>query len=318
VHVLLVEDDPIQQRLVTAQLDLESISALAIGALEDARGALRSRSFDAVLLDLGLPDSDGLATLLAVRALTTVPIVVLSGDGAPETERLILQAGAQDYLVKGETAPRQIARALRIALDRARLEHELEEARAREEQDRELLHLDRLAYGVVPLRISHPVEFRGQAQLYGDLIHLAARGADGHGKLRAIAEALHALDARPRDCIELHKEVLMQTSPQTTMAPEYLEHSRLCLLDLVCELCLLYRSTSHERGLELRVRDADLESLRIEVRELSAKVAGLQDQLFELGSRQARTLEPLALAADYGAEADSVDAIEEPLAGGDQ
>lgn len=287
MRVLLVEDDPIQQRLVKAQLDLESIAAHPLGSLAEACEAIPSVKFDAILLDLGLPDSDGLSTLLAVRALTSVPIVVLSGDASPDTERLILQAGADDFLVKGEAAPRQTARALRLALDRAQLQADLDEARRREQQDRELLHLDRLAYGVVPLRISHPIEFRTQAQLYGHLIELAVRGnEDMVGKMKSIAEELHSLEARPRDCIELHKEVLMRASPSHAASVDYAEHARICLLDLVCALCSLYRSTSMERGLQLRAQSADLEALREEVRLLTVKVSELQDQLFELGRRQ--------------------------------
>ena len=81
------------------------------------------RAVDAVLLDLSLPDSDGLETFRAARAQApATPVVVMTGNG---DERLALQAvqeGAQDYLVKGDIDGRLVVRALRHAIERARAE----------------------------------------------------------------------------------------------------------------------------------------------------------------------------------------------------
>ena len=74
---------------------------------------------DAILLDLGLPDSQGLGTLETITSQTArVPIVVLTGLNDTEMAVKAMQAGAQDYLVKGEFAGDFLTRILRYAIER--------------------------------------------------------------------------------------------------------------------------------------------------------------------------------------------------------
>ena len=87
---------------------------------------------DVILLDLGLPDSDGLASLeWATRAAPHLPVIVLTGL---EDEALGVEAvrkGAQDYLVKGQTPPRMLVRVIHHATERKRLEDSLRQAHQR-------------------------------------------------------------------------------------------------------------------------------------------------------------------------------------------
>jgi phosphoserine phosphatase RsbU/P len=127
VRILLVEDDPddvyIMQNLLGDRwhgpyelVNVELLSA-AIERCQEER-------FDVVLLDLGLPDSNGLETFFSIYAHAgDVPIVVLSGLSDERAAVKAVQAGAQDYLVKGQLTDRLLVRSLRYAIERSRRHH---------------------------------------------------------------------------------------------------------------------------------------------------------------------------------------------------
>ena len=132
LQILLVEDDPGDAGLIAAYLRPALFNGHTpdlgvVGSLGELRSYLAAKNVpDLVLLDLALPDSSGLATVVAVHSLLPeTPIVVLSGHQDVEFEAEILQAGAQDYLVKGAFDPEQMNRAIRHARTRVRLEARL-------------------------------------------------------------------------------------------------------------------------------------------------------------------------------------------------
>lgn len=99
-RIVLIEDDIEIRRLTADALseqghDVES-SARALDGLELAVKG----SPDLVVLDLGLPDIDGTELLRMIRAVNTVPVIVITARGADETVVATLNAGADDYLVK--------------------------------------------------------------------------------------------------------------------------------------------------------------------------------------------------------------------------
>jgi PAS domain S-box-containing protein len=131
LEVLLVEDDndfsQMLRRLLAPQGEAEAEFNLQVAStLADAISLLRGWSFDAIILDLNLDDSQGLETLRTVRAHAPLdPVVVLSGL---ESEPLAVQAlkeGAQDYLYKAELSSGLLARSLRYAVERTRSEERL-------------------------------------------------------------------------------------------------------------------------------------------------------------------------------------------------
>jgi len=131
VKVLLVEDEPVYAELVEAVLKELSWSRCELAVaqrLSDALARLGTGCFDVVLLDLALPDRQGLATYEAVRErAASIPIIVLTGS---DDERLALQAmreGAQDYLVKGQVDGRTLLRVIRYAIERKRAQEALRE-----------------------------------------------------------------------------------------------------------------------------------------------------------------------------------------------
>jgi diguanylate cyclase (GGDEF)-like protein/PAS domain S-box-containing protein len=129
--ILLIEDDPGDAGLIHAYLRQALFDGAAprirqASTLAEANQLLEEGRYDLLLLDLGLPDSSGLATVTAIHSrMPETPIVVLSGHRDVEFETSALEAGAQDYLVKGDFNAEQIARAIRHARTRTRLEARL-------------------------------------------------------------------------------------------------------------------------------------------------------------------------------------------------
>ena len=123
LHVLLVEDNPGDARLLRTLLSAVPADFTWVYAerLSAAIELLRSEPLDLVLLDLSLPDSQGLETFtrLFPHAIC-LPIVVLTGTDDETLALQAVQAGAQDYLVKGRLDGELLARALRYAVERKR------------------------------------------------------------------------------------------------------------------------------------------------------------------------------------------------------
>ena len=133
-RILLIEDNPGDARLFEEYLR-EGISEIDLQWTEDlASGldALAEQSPDVVVLDLGLPDSDGIDTVRrCIEAAPSVPVVVLTGDRTLDTALAAQQAGAAEYLQKGELSPSLVERTLRWAQERTRMESEIRQRKAR-------------------------------------------------------------------------------------------------------------------------------------------------------------------------------------------
>lgn len=147
VDILLVEDSSTYVRLLQAALaDAESDLFLIshVGRLGDALARLSQEHFDLVLLDLFLPDSEGLETFLRLRdRAPSTPTVVLSARSDRALAVRTVQAGAQDYLVKGQVDRDLLTRSIRYAIERHRLLTEYEKVRREqlEMKDRFLSHV---------------------------------------------------------------------------------------------------------------------------------------------------------------------------------
>jgi two-component system, OmpR family, KDP operon response regulator KdpE len=117
--VLLVEDDPQLRATLRAALDVEGWQVRSAASLADARAqaaqAQREGELDLVLLDLGLPDGDGRELLDALRGGHAVPVIVISARQAETQKVALLDAGADDYLVKPFGIDELLAR-MRVAL----------------------------------------------------------------------------------------------------------------------------------------------------------------------------------------------------------
>src|SRR6185503_15301019 len=120
--VLLIEDNPGDARLLREMLNEESslnTELTQVASVSDAEAHLAQHAVDIILLDLGLPDGQGLDVLRRVHAAAPrVPLVVLTGLDDETLAAQALQEGAQDYLIKGQIETRGLQRALRYAIER--------------------------------------------------------------------------------------------------------------------------------------------------------------------------------------------------------
>ena len=125
-RLLLVEDNPLDARIIGAHLRAGANGPFALDhveRLDAAQSHLANESIDCILLDLSLPDAQRLEALAALQlAHPDVPVIVLSGYDESVLGAEAVQAGAQDFLTKGETDGRQLWRAVRYAVERKRAE----------------------------------------------------------------------------------------------------------------------------------------------------------------------------------------------------
>jgi signal transduction histidine kinase len=138
-RALLIEDNPDDACLLGEALNEArdaSIELVHVEQLTEAANLLKATAFDVILLDLSLPDSQGIETVLRIQAAApAIPIIVLTGLDDDNIALQAVRAGAQDYLVKGDINARSLVRAIRYASERkksfeelSRLAHELTRA----------------------------------------------------------------------------------------------------------------------------------------------------------------------------------------------
>ncbi|MGC8469814.1 MAG: response regulator [Acetobacteraceae bacterium] len=111
MRVLVVEDEPELRELVRAALARAGFAVDAAGTVADADESLRMAAYDAVVLDLGLADGDGLTLLRGLRARgEAVPVLILTARDGPDERVAGLDAGSDDYLVKPFHMPELLSR----------------------------------------------------------------------------------------------------------------------------------------------------------------------------------------------------------------
>ena len=119
VRVLLVEDDARLAGMVADYLGEAGIRSAIAGTGREAQRLLKRDAFDAVILDLMLPDTDGLDLCKHIRAESTIPLLMLTARGDPLDRVVGLELGADDYLPK-PFEPRELLARLRAILRRSR------------------------------------------------------------------------------------------------------------------------------------------------------------------------------------------------------
>ncbi len=190
LSVLLIEDDDGDALLVEDLLE---------GALPEAR-LTRARTFaqalatleddiDCLLLDLKLPDAEGLDTVVRLRAQAPgVPLIVLTGLNDEAAGVRAVEAGAQDYLVKGHVGGDRLARAIRYSISRRQADEARQQLRLAQVQSREATRLER---GLAPRPLIGDDSVwiatcyhsgRDRALLGGDFFDVAET-PDGHVRL---------------------------------------------------------------------------------------------------------------------------------------
>jgi two-component system, OmpR family, KDP operon response regulator KdpE len=116
--ILLIEDEPQMRRFLRITLQTQGYRLVEAETGNDGLIQAASRNPDVVLLDLGLPDMDGLAVTVRLREWTSTPIIVISAREQEQDKVKALDAGADDYLTKPFNAGELLAR-IRVALRHA-------------------------------------------------------------------------------------------------------------------------------------------------------------------------------------------------------
>lgn len=135
IRILLVEDNPGDMRLIRHMLHSTPVLGIDLTSTERLDSALQrlaTHAFDLVLLDLSLPDSQGLTTFETLyQQSPELPIIVLTGLDDEEFAVNAVRSGAQDYLVKSEINSQLLLRAIRYAIERKRSAEALRETQLR-------------------------------------------------------------------------------------------------------------------------------------------------------------------------------------------
>ncbi len=137
MKLLLIEDNPVDVRLMHELLKESmrgSFQYEHAARLDSALELLQEQTFDLVLLDLGLPDSQGMSTLKATQKATDLPLVVLTGLDDERFALEAVRAGAQDYLIKGHFDTELLVRTIRYAVERKRGQEEVRRLNAQLEK----------------------------------------------------------------------------------------------------------------------------------------------------------------------------------------
>jgi two-component system KDP operon response regulator KdpE len=212
-RILLVDDEISIQRALGPLLRSRGYDVEAAATAVDALDALRVRPPDLVVLDLGLPDLDGVEVCRRLRAASAVPIVVLSARGGETDKVTALDLGADDYVTK-PFSPEELLARIRAALRRVFAEDETPAGRLRAGD----LTIDYDRHRVLrkddEIRLT-PKEF--------DLLALLARSADRVLTHRAILKAIWGPNAvdQPEHLWVLMAQLRKKIEPDPSQ-PRYL------------------------------------------------------------------------------------------------
>lgn len=244
VQILMVEDNPGDARLTRELLrDADGLTIDLVHADSLTRGleALDERSFDAVLLDLSLPDTTGIEGVTRVNEKNPmIPIIVLSGQVNEEVAIAALQEGAQDYLMKGQGDGYLMGRTIRYAIERKRIETQLVEAkRAAEAADR--AKSDFLA------NMSHELRTPLNAIIgFSSMLSMEMRGPLGDGAYKEYAKDIHQSGCHLLDVIN---DILDLS--KISVGKYDIDAATLCLPEVIHDCVHMIRMKAESAGLEI-------------------------------------------------------------------
>jgi DNA-binding response OmpR family regulator len=217
VHLLLVEDDEAIRRSLSRGLVEQGATVSTAGTAVEAIQALAVEKPDAVVLDLGLPDLDGADVLALIRAQSDLPVLIATArDGDREMVRL-LDAGADDYLVKPFSAAQAMAR-VRAVLRRV--------AGEEPEQGREVV-----VGGLVVDVVARTVTLDGREmelnrKEFDLLLALASRAGQVVSKRQLLAEVWQQPWGGADRTVDVHLSWLRRKLGETAAEPRYLHSVR--------------------------------------------------------------------------------------------
>jgi two-component system, OmpR family, KDP operon response regulator KdpE len=212
-QVLIVEDDPALQSVLRTFFEANGYrvvaAAIAVGGIRDAR----LYNPDVVIVDLGLPDRDGIEVIKGIRTWSAMPIVVLSARTIEAQRLLAFESGADDYVVKPFSAPELLARVRAVSRRHVRgylpmailrlsgISVDLTARMARRADGLEI-RLTPLEYRILAVLARHPESIVTQATILKDVW---GPNRDDSGSLRvyigSLRRKLEADPGRPKHII---------------------------------------------------------------------------------------------------------------------
>jgi signal transduction histidine kinase len=148
LNILLVEDNEGDERLIRELLGEQHLIRFNVdlaSSLKESESKIPENKFDIILLDLGLPDSNGLETLFKFKALfpELATIIILTGLNDTEVGLKAVNSGAQDYIIKGHVDSDKLLKSIIYSYERSRLNNELKsQIEARKFAEKEILKLN--------------------------------------------------------------------------------------------------------------------------------------------------------------------------------
>jgi len=231
MDILLVEDNHADARLLLENLKEAapgSFEVTRVISLEDAFEELKQKPYHVMLLDLSLPDSEGLDTVDTVlKEVSKVAVVVLTGIDDEALGGEAVRKGAQDYFVKGQTDWRLLVRGIRYAAERRRFTDELEELNQTLEQrvaertalaEQRAAQLQALAIELTQTEererreIAHIIHDELQQLLVAARFSLAGLSS-ATGKDEEVCKSAAHVDALLETCIKASRSLTQELSP---------------------------------------------------------------------------------------------------------
>ena len=262
LRILQVEDNPADAELV--RLALRSWKAqphtlACVARLAEALPVLVGRRADVVLLDLTLPDSAGLATVERTVAIARdIPVIVLTGTDDDQLGLASIEAGAADYICKGEIRSHTLRRGIMFVLERRRQQQIrfLNEAVARY---RELIAVgaseEAVHAGEGTLQQRNPDVAAVIAEHYADVLdayveNVGFDSAKPTDAMSSVAASLGELGAGPRDLIVTHAAAVERARETTgaTQAKALTTAARQLAIEMMSLLCDFYRAGRRRRS----------------------------------------------------------------------
>lgn len=263
--ILLIEDEESDVILVQKALEHANSFEFEIkhaDCLKQGIECLKSERVDVVLLDLSLPDSQGIDTLSHFcTKVNDVPIIVFTGNTDEEASIQAFQKGIQDYVMKGSMDGNTLVRSIRYAIERQSLLSKLELLKKQEAFQTEIDSLGKFSTldsrrsqpsvnDLGALAERHSVKFNEYVKQYGLLldqtldVRIFKVDINISQELYRLSDRLGELSCGPRDVIAIHTQALNDAIEHCEIEKKsyYMEEARLLVLELMGYLLSYYRS----------------------------------------------------------------------------